>query len=139
MLGIWKGKYTYNLKKDVEFNNKEVEFIIEINEFDGEKFSGTVQDNDEYFGTKGVGTIEGKVNGKMITFIKQMPIKTIVLNHKKRVEDTNKKHKPIYYSGISDHKDTFSGTWKMKGGISFYNMQLYLAFPTNGFFEMSKT
>ena len=139
MVGIWKGKYKYNLKKDVEFNNKEVEFIVEIKEFDGEKFSGTIQDNDDYFGTRGIGIIEGKINGNKIDFIKQMPIKTVVLNYKKRIEVSNKKQKPIYYSGISDQKNSFSGIWKIKGGLSFYNMQLYLSFPTKGSWEMSKT
>lgn len=138
MLGIWKGKYKYSLKKDVEFNNKEVEFTLEIKEFDGEKFSGTIEDNDDYFGTRGVGTIEGKINDNNIYFIKQMPIKSVVLNHQKRVEIANKKQKPIYYSGNSDQKNSFSGAWKMKGGLSFYNMQLYLSFPTQGSWEMSK-
>lgn len=138
MVGTWKGKYRYHFKKGVEFNNQEVEFIIEIKEFDGKKFSGTVQDLDEYFGTKGTGIIEGKIDGNTIDFIKQMPVKTLVLNHKKRVEDSGKKHRPIYYSGISDHENSFSGTWKIKGGISFFNKQLYLSLPTKGFWEMSK-
>ena len=138
MLGIWKGKYKYKLKKDVKFNNKEAEFLLEIKEFDGENFSGTIEDKDEYFGTKGIGTVEGTISGKTIDFFKKMPIKTVVLNHNKRIEVAKKKHKPIYYSGVSDQKDTFSGIWKMKGGLSFYNMQLYLSFPTIGSWEMSK-
>lgn len=138
MIGTWKGKYKYHLKKGVEFNDQEVEFIIEIKEFDGEKFSGTVQDNDEYFGTKGIGTIEGKIKENTIDFVKQMPVKTLVLNHKKRVEDSSKKHRPVYYSGSSDQHNSFSGTWKIKGGIGFFNKQLYLSLPTKGFWEMSK-
>ncbi|MDQ1163224.1 hypothetical protein QE422_003592 [Chryseobacterium sp. SORGH_AS 447] len=62
MIGTWKGKYRYHFKTGVEFNNQEVEFIIEIKEFDGEKFSVTVKDLNEYFGTKGIVIIEGKIN-----------------------------------------------------------------------------
>lgn len=138
MIGTWKGKYKYNLKQNSKFNNKEVQFLLEITEFDGEKFIGTVQDEDTEFGTKGQGIIEGKLNGDHIEFIKQMPVRTMLLKNGKKIEAKNKKHHPIYYTGTSNMKDSFSGQWKIKAGISFTNMILYISFGTKGTWEITK-
>lgn len=138
MIGIWKGKYKYNLKQISTFNNKEVEFLMEITEFDGENFIGTVQDNDQNLGTKGIGTIEGKINGNHIEFIKQMPVKSMLFKNGKKVEIEGKKHNPIYYSGISTMKDSYSGQWKIKGGIAFFSKLLFISWGTKGSWEIIK-
>lgn len=139
MIGTWKGKYKYNMNQNSEFNNKEVEFIIEIKEFDGEKFIGTVQDIDENYGTKGLGTIEGKLSGNHIEFVKQMPIKTmLVINNGKKIEVENKKHNPILYSGVLNSSNSYLGNWKIKGGISFIQKLFYISFGTKGTWEMIK-
>lgn len=83
MIGTWKGTYKYNLKQNSEFNKKEVRFTVEITEFDGESFIGTIQDDDENYGTKGLGTIEGELDGHEITFIKKMPIRSILYGNNK--------------------------------------------------------
>jgi len=105
MIGAWKGKYKYSVRQSSELYDKEVEFLLKITEFDGENFTGTVQDNDHDYGTRGVGTIIGKINNNSIEFIKQMPIKTMVSMNGKRLENEKEKHPPIYYTGISDLKD----------------------------------
>lgn len=139
MIGTWKGTYKYNLKQNSEFNNKEVEFILEIKEFDGEKFIGTVQDIDEIYGTRGLGTIEGKLSDKHIKFTKQMPVKTVILNNnKQKIEGKNKKHTPIFYSGILNSPNSYIGKWKIKGGIGFIQKLLCISFGNEGTWEMIK-
>lgn len=138
MIGTWKGKYRYNLKQIPKLNDKEVGFLLKITEFDGEKFIGTVQDDDQDLGTKGIGNIEGKINGNHIEFIKQMPIRSMMLKNGKKIEAENKKHHPIYYTGASNMKDSYSGQWKIKAGISFTNMIFYISFGTKGTWEITK-
>lgn len=139
MIGTWKGKYKYNLKQNSEFNKKEVGFTVEITEFDGESFIGTIQDDDKNYGTEGLGTIEGKLDGHEITFIKKMPIRSILYgNNKQKVEFENKKHMPIHYHGTLNLKNSYIGKWKIKGGISFRNLLLYVSFGTQGTWEMVK-
>ncbi|MGH1520469.1 hypothetical protein [Chryseobacterium sp. JK1] len=137
MIGTWKGKYKYNIKKSSEFYDKEVEFLLKITVFDGENFAGTVQDNDHEYGTRGIGTIIGKINDNCIEFIKQMPIKTMVSMNGKRVENENEKHPPIYYTGISNLKDSYSGHWKIKGS-SVISKLLYLLIGVKGIWEIAK-
>ncbi|MBB4807789.1 hypothetical protein HNP38_003105 [Chryseobacterium defluvii] len=138
MLGTWKGKYKYDLKRNAKFNNKEVEFIVEITEFEGENFIGTVRDMDENYGTRGLGTIEGKLNGNNIEFIKQMPVKSISFNNGKKIEFENEKHDPVYYSGTLNSEGSYSGKWKIKGGIGFKRKMFIISFGTKGIWEMSK-
>lgn len=137
MIGSWKGKYKYNVKKNSELYDKEVEFLFKITEFDGENFTGTVQDNDHDYGTRGVGTITGKINNNHIEFIKQMPIKTMVSMKGKRTENENKKHPPIYYTGISTLKGSYSGQWEIIGN-GFASRLLYLLFGVKGIWEITK-
>ncbi|MBB6369000.1 hypothetical protein [Chryseobacterium shigense] len=137
MIGTWKGKYKYNVNKSSELYNKEVEFLLKITEFDGENFTGTVQDNDHEYGTRGVGTVRGKINNNGIEFIKQMPVKTMVSINGKRTENENEKHTPIYYTGISNLKDSYTGNWKIKCG-SFINKLLYFLFGVKGIWEITK-
>jgi hypothetical protein len=138
MIGTWKGKYKYNLKYNPEFNDKKVEFTVEIKEFDGEKFIGTVRDDDENYGTKGLGTIEGKLNCNDINFIKQMPIKSVLDRNGRRLEFENEKHKPIHYFGTLNSTNSCTGKWKIKGGIRFKNFSFYFSFATKGTWEMVK-
>ncbi|PWN60259.1 hypothetical protein [Chryseobacterium viscerum] len=137
MIGTWKGKYKYSVRQSSELYDKEIEFLLKITEFDGENFIGTVQDNDHNYGTRGIGTIKGKINDKNIEFIKQMPIKTTVSMNGKRIENEYEKHKPIYYTGISNLKNSYSGHWKFKGA-DFINRLFHLLFAVKGTWEITK-
>jgi len=137
MIGTWKGKYKYNIKKSSEFYDKEVEFLLRITEFDGIHFTGTVQDSDHNYGTRGLGSIKGKINDNHIEFIKQMPIKTMMSTNGKKTENENEKHTPIFYTGITNLKDSYSGNWKMKES-GFIKRLLYLFFGVKGTWEITK-
>lgn len=112
----WQGTYSY-LGDRVPMNLKDVvtEFSITIDSFDGRIFQGTIVDNADTGGTPGVGTIDGKITGKKIEFVKQMPISVARLQSGERIVEPSKKHPPIYYTGqIDDNVETAEGTWEIK-------------------------
>lgn len=45
---------------------------------------------------------------------------------------------PIHYHGTLNLKNSYIGKWKIKGGISFKNLLLYVSFGTKGTWEMVK-
>ena len=78
---------------------KEIEFYIDIQRVEGNKFYGSVEDNNEHGGTPRIGTIEGIVKKHKISFTKQMPILTYILPDLTSQTFKDKKHNPIYYEG----------------------------------------
>lgn len=75
--------------------NNATGFAISITAFDGSRFSGTVEDNEENGGTPGMGVINGTIQDNRIEFIKEMPVRTSCLTTGRRIEEHGKKH-PIY-------------------------------------------
>jgi hypothetical protein len=137
MKGLYKGYYKYdkqsaqkNISLGVTF------FFIEITESDGKKFMGTAQDDIFSGGTPGIGIISGKLMGDKITFIKQMPIASFVIDGQK--ENFDEKHPKIYYEGIKTD-DKFTGTWKIKFGLFKEGLLLLLGARTTGTWEMEKS
>lgn len=137
MKGTWIGTYKYVGHPNFEFNERETLFTIIITEYDGVNFKGTITDNLESGGTKGEGTIIGRVRNGKIEFVKHMPIMTLSTKDGNRIE-IFKKHKPIYYSGNLSN-GSFEGKWKIKGGIVFNKTIVGIAVRTTGEWKMHKT
>jgi len=118
MKGTWLGYYKHKSKLLPEnIRDRFTKFKIIIDEFDGIKFKGTVEDDITTGGTQGTGVIEGLKRGNEISFIKKMPVETMVLPSGK-IKTTNKKHPKIYYSGIiSTNENEVKRSWKFKLGI----------------------
>jgi hypothetical protein len=134
--GHYTGFYKYNKERiqKIIAHDKTL-FFIDINDTDGEKFSGTIQDDINTGGTPGIGTITGKINGDKIFFVKQMPIAAIITNDVQK--NFNKKHRKIYYDGIKSD-GIFKGTWKLKFGFIFFGLLPILIAETRGTWEMKK-
>jgi hypothetical protein len=134
-----KGQYTGFYKYDSETLQKvlardQTFFDIEIQEFDGEMFSGKVRE--EAGGQPGPGTITGHLHGNNISFIKQMDIAATIWPDGS-VKTHNARHPKIYYSGT--HADgKFTGTWKIKFGFIFAGFFPIPIVPTSGTWEMRK-
>lgn len=137
MIGEWFGHYKYSNK---ELQNKvgvdKTYFRINILTFQDNKFTGTVEDDKNTRGTPGIGDIVGEIIDEKISFIKQMPVHATI-NAKGETIIQNKKHMPIYYSGIlADDGKMINGKWEFKIPFIFK-----LLFPGkwHGTFEMEKT
>lgn len=136
MLGHYKGYYEYDNKSIAASVSHGVTFFfVDITATDGKNFSGTIQDDAFTGGTPGVGTITGEIQGDRITFIKQMPIASFIMDGQKRNFD--KKHPKIYYTGIKTDRK-YAGTWKIKLGFFMDGFLLLLGARTTGTWEMEK-
>ncbi|WP_196889425.1 hypothetical protein [Aureivirga sp. CE67] len=138
MKGIWKGTYwfTSNVHDSVKKNRTEFEITIEND--DNSKISGTIFDNIETGGTRGIGTISGTVKGNKIKFVKRMPIKTIIFPNGEKIEK-KEPHSPIYYEGsLNNETNEFEGTWKFKRRITIINGKLGYTPETKGAWKMKK-
>ena len=138
MTGKWVGTYKYSTTKDFDYNAVTVQFTIHIDHFDGKNFSGTIRDEDHEFGTKGEGTVEGRIENDHIHFVKKMPIATMRTTEGNRIEFPKKKHRPIYYSGKLNAENDYSGKWKIIKFIHF-GFPLYISFGNKGTWELRKS
>jgi hypothetical protein len=137
MKGHYKGYYEYdkkNLQKGV--TGGVTFFFADITETDGSRFSGTIQDDVFTGGTPGIGTISGELKGDRITFIKQMPVASFIVDGQMKTLD--RKHPEIYYEAIKDDRK-FSGTWKIRSGFFRDGLLLMLRAKTTGTWEMEKS
>jgi hypothetical protein len=136
----WKenGIYWFAGKVPDVLKNRKTEFELIIDKYFNSKISGTISDNVENGGTKGVGNFSGTVKGNKIKFIKRMSISTSVLLDGTRIEE-DKPHRPIYYKGIIDaDSNSIKGTWKFKIGFGFVQGRLAFYPGTKGEWEMRK-
>lgn len=137
MLGTWKGTYKHASKWiPEERRNQETSFTLEINKFDGIHFSGTVQDDIHTGGTRGIGKIVGSIRKDKISFIKQMPIRTIMLPDGSTIEELQA-HPPIYYKGIIQ-KEAIAGSWKFRWRLGRVKGRIAFFPASKGSWEMKK-
>lgn len=135
--GVWKGYYQYSSKKIQKIHKySKTGFTIEITHFDGVNFEGEVYDDLESGGTRGRGIIQGKYEKNKISFVKKMPISTVVYPDGTVVEE-DKPHRNIYYEGIFENT-AFIGTWRFKLGIEFRRGILIYP-PSKGTWYMEKS
>ena len=138
MKGKWIGKYWFLGNVPQNLKDNKTEFTLIIENYDNSKVSGSIYDNNETGGTKGVGNISGVVKGNKIKFIKRMPIKTAILTDGTRIEE-EKPHRKIYYKGvINSTNDYIEGTWKFKRGIGLINRKIVFYPGTNGKWNMKR-
>jgi hypothetical protein len=117
MLGLWEGSYTYNLTDEYMEQAKlqEVRFTINITEVKGDKFVGTVEDNQDDRGTPGVGKIEGVYDSGSLKFKKNMPISSQFDGTGGWIRDENKAHPTLFYNGsFALNKKFIKGGWRFK-------------------------
>lgn len=135
--GIWNGFYQYSSKNlRALYQENKTGFTIEITSFDGINFEGKVYDDIESGGTRGIGAIHGKIKTNRISFVKKMPISTVVYPNGTVVEE-NKPHRNIYYEGVFENQ-VFKGVWRFKFGIEF-RRGIIIYPPSKGTWEMEKS
>ena len=103
MKGKWKGKYWYAGNVPDVLKDQKTDFELTIEEYSNSKITGSISDNVETGGTKGVGKVTGTVKGNKIQFVKRMPVKSMILQDGTKIEE-DKPHRPIYYRGTIDTK-----------------------------------
>jgi hypothetical protein len=113
MLGYWKGKYMYDDARVQKFiGHKFTNFSIQIKEFSGSQFSGSVVDDAATGGMDGEGEITGDLIDGRIKFIKKMKRLAIIVGGGKKHRTFNQKHPDLLYSGtLSSDGRRASGTW----------------------------
>lgn len=137
MIGTWTGTYRHLSKRiPEERRNMSTGFKMMITEFDGENFAGTIEDDLETGGTKGIGTVTGTILNSKVSFVKQMPVLTF-LNSEGRNEMEDKPHRKVYYSGMLEG-NTIHGGWRFKFGLGSIKKTMTLFLPTKGSWEMTK-
>ncbi|HUI93249.1 MAG TPA: hypothetical protein VLX68_13460 [Chitinivibrionales bacterium] len=139
MIGKWTGSYRYSgwlMRKLIPYI--ETRFEINISEFDGHTFKGTVQDDLSTGGTPGIGSIDGIISEYKIEFIKKMPIRASYLTSGKHLIEQGKKHPPIYYSGVFGPDLTEAGgKWRIKTGFALVGFLPALRLPLRGEWTMA--
>jgi hypothetical protein len=135
MQGTYIGTYKYD-KHYIEYINTETMFTLIITDYDGIAFKGTITDDLVSGGTRGEGIVEGTLKDGKIEFIKQMPIMTLVTKKGIKIE-VQKKHKPIYYSGVL-LGEVFEGKWKIKRGMIFSKFVIAWGTGATGTWKMTQ-
>lgn len=139
-LGKRAGQYSFNNLKITKARGFEkTNFEIEILTIKNNSFTGTVQDDLLTGGMEGVGEIKGAVKGNRIDFVKLMPIMTLIVVKNGTRQTYNKKHRPIFYTGLfSSDGQTVSGTWRFKLGVIWFGIVPILRLPSNGTWTMKR-
>lgn len=139
MIGTWIGTYRHESKRIPELRrNQLTPFTIEITAFDGFHFSGTIEDDVLSGGTRGVGVIEGKLKNTSISFTKKMPILTYFTPENLLLEESDKPHRVIYYTGKFE-EGKINGSWRFKFGIGRIERKWMIFLPIKGSWEMSRS
>ncbi len=136
MVGKWRGEYAYTAGTLSREPGSTSSFEISIKHFENSNFQGSVEDDVSSGGTRGRGTINGSLNESKVTFVKQMPIKTLTYPSGERIE-SDEPHHPIYYEGtMNAEQNEVIGTWKLKRRLGFVNGRLYYSPKTKGVWGM---
>ncbi|HEY0975957.1 MAG TPA: hypothetical protein VGE21_00690 [Flavobacteriales bacterium] len=141
LLGSWIGQYTYDhlLPGETENSPALVGFRIDIHRVEGDRFFGTVKDDEATGGTPGTGTISGTFSENGVRFTKQMPIAS-EYDEKGRWTYENKPHRKLLYDGaFSRDKQHLSGTWRFKTAWAWYGPIPYRVSYGTGEWEMRRT
>ena len=138
MIGNWKGYYKHESKRiPTERKKQKTVFHIEITEFENNIFQGKITEDVNTNGMNGTGKINGTIKRNKITFIKEMPIETQLMNGE--VLETNKKHPKIYYKGSYNKlSEKYKGSWRFKFGFTKVNGKFAIIMPIKGIWEMEK-
>ncbi len=138
MKGKWIGTYWFSGNVPDILKDRQTEFELIVDNYSDSKISGSISDNVETGGTKGIGTFTGTVKGCKIRFIKKMPTRTSILPDGTRIEE-EKPHRPICYNGIiNSETGLIQGTWKFKMGVGFIKGRLAFYPATKGKWEMRR-
>ena len=136
--GNWVGQYTFGNPAHNKLRGFEhTTFHVDVTSVNKNNFIGRVQDDLSTGGTEGIGEISGKVTGKLVEFVKQMPIMTLFSSKTGARITQNRKHSKIYYSGIiSDDGKSISGNWKFRFSIIWIGFIPYFSRGEGGTWKM---
>jgi len=139
MKGCWIGYYQYFSKSLSEkFWDMKTGFTIEIHEVDGFNFKGMVKDDIATGGMYGEGTIIGKMKGRHISFVKKMPIETLIMSDGS-FKTTSRKHPKIYYKGyLAQNGNEVEGVWKIKTIIIWKGLWPFIIPSSKGNWYMKR-
>jgi hypothetical protein len=141
MAGTWKGTYTYSIPEEYKDEKmEEVEFVIKIDKVSGNRFEGTVEDNQKTGGTPGIGIIKGRFSEYEVYFEKDMPINCRIELDGTRTINEQQKHPTIIYEGeFSRSKQQISGKWRFKKKVLIWKWTIpFWVTPADGNFRMNK-
>ena len=138
-VGNWNGYYSF---LDPEINKirgfEKTNFNVQIIAVKDNKFTGKIQDDLTTGGTEGIGEVIGQVNGDKVEFVKKMPVMTVLVDRNGTRKTSNKKHRPIYYTGqLSGDKQTITGTWRFKSGFVWLGIIPVRVRPSKGTWAMT--
>ena len=141
MQGIWLGQYWYDHNKRLPeiLTTRRTNFKLDIIFTETNKFSGNVEDDLNSGGTPGIGTINGVIKNGSISFVKRMPIKSVIYtNGERRI--LNGRHPNIYYTGILNKEtQTLTGTSKFKFHIHWFGIIPIPLLPISGNWSARKS
>lgn len=139
MKGKWTGFYQYKDESTQRMLGVDrTYFTIIIDDFDGEYFSGEVEDDLDTKGTPGIGQIQGQRVGDEIRFLKHMPIHATLNMDGNTSYNEKEKHPPIYYEGkLVSNGNIFQGSWEMKTGFTVFGFFIHIL-STHGTWQMRK-
>ncbi|MEM6802389.1 MAG: hypothetical protein AAF696_13350 [Bacteroidota bacterium] len=137
--GSWKGYYQFTTTwVSEEIRKRKTACNLQILQVDGSYFSGTVEDDLDTGGMEGQGAIKGELEGRDISFVKEMPIQTF-MSEDGSLKQAKGRHPKIYYSGKIDERGTkMSGSWRIKIGLRWQGLVPLIIVPTEGLWEMKK-
>jgi hypothetical protein len=138
-VGQWSGYYSFLDKEITKIRGFEkTYFDIQILTVNDNTFTGKVQDDLSSGGTEGIGEINGKIQGDRIDFVKTMPIMTVIIDKKGTKKTSNRKHRPIFYTGFFSSEDnTVTGTWRFKFGFVWLGIVPVPVRPSKGVWSMT--
>jgi hypothetical protein len=139
MIGVWKGLYYADIPNPKRKPGEGTSFTITVDASEGSMFSGNVEDDQATGGTPGIGTIQGKILSRSISFVKQMPVHAYRDQYGNRFTDEKKKHTPLIYEGVFSPDGTHaSGIWRFNDTIKWKGIIPYRVNRGTGTWEMSK-
>ena len=133
--GIWVGEYSYD-KKWMHEGSTPFRIVIETE--DGLKFQGVVQNDVSFGGDPLPGKIVGKrIRDNWIEFIKEMPRHRALERTAGEIVEGGKSYQ-IMYLGELDSEGSYSGTWRIKGGLKWIDGRLMIMSSSSGQWSMVK-
>lgn len=133
------GQYTFANPAHNQLRGfEQTTFYVDLTCVDKNEFTGRVQDDLSTGGTEGIGEISGKIRGKRVEFVKQMPVMTLIASETGARITQNRKHSKIYYSGtIAEDGKSMSGSWKFRFAIIWIGLVPYISRGVGGTWKMA--
>lgn len=130
--GVWKGQYVYGPQYSQKVQETAVDFRITMTVTDG-IVTGTVSEN---LPLSAPATIEGFIDGNMISFVKKYACAWSVDDYGNVLEFPDEPSHEIHYTG-SYQEDAFSGDWEIfVSQVEVYTGMIEAPYSGSGYWTM---